>query len=304
MEKQGIITGIGNEITPEIDAVLNNFIVGENAIIRGLDWSGNTLNAGMCQLCGYRGVLEQEIPNISNVYVYGKFEINFEKDIEDNFSIVTADIVPTDGTINPTSITSAGIYYLRLYTNKATTLPTYKYPKHAHISDRAKKLIANGTIDKTATTQFADNEVNVHETQPNRVASTKYVHNQIVAEIDEGTYSNTFSVINGSLRVVLERRAKFVIGQIGNADASLDDTPNTFSINLPYGFKPNKDISARVAIGTRKFILGAGDGRQAVISTYQINMATSGEVTFTLLASTDVYSSGNVSINVIGYECQ
>lgn len=298
MEKQGIITGIGNTITPEIDAVINEYIVGKNTILKGLGLNGNILSAGTCILCGYRGTLENS-QTVDGNYVYGKFVIGVNE--TDSFSIITSSNSnePTDGIINPTSITSAGTYYLRLYANGASQVDSERYPKQAHTSYNADHLQPNGTIASTAKTETAPVNDN-----SKRVANTKYVHNQIEKEIDGGTYSNTFSVTDGSLRVVLERRAKFVIGQIGNADASLDDTPNTFSISLPDGFKPNKDIFARVAIGTKKFIFGAGDGRQPVISTYQINMATSGEVTFTLLAYTDVYSSGNVSINVIGYECQ
>ena len=187
MEKQGIITGIGNEITPEIDAVINGFIVGENTIIKGLNWNGNILNAGMCQLCGYRGVLEKPIEKITDTYVYGKFIINFDKYIEDEFYIETSSTAKTTN-VNPTSITSAGTYYLELYNDKKTTLPTYKYPKQAHTSDRARDLIAGGTIDSTATTPTEKKDLgtvvaNLHNTQPNRVANTQYVHTQIVVEI-------------------------------------------------------------------------------------------------------------------------
>jgi hypothetical protein len=211
MEKQGIITGIGNTITPEIDAVINDFIVGENAIIKGLDWVRDILNAGMCQLCGYRGVLKQTITTTeTDKYVYGVFVLHFNEQREDEFYIETTSTAKTTN-VNPTSITSAGTYYLLLYTNKTTTLPTYKYPKQAHTSERARNLIAGGTIYSTATTDTAPVNDN-----SNRVANTEYVHNQIAAEIDaeERTYvyeyNNASTYINKA-EMTLVRRARLCV---------------------------------------------------------------------------------------------
>ena len=215
MEKQGIITGIGNEITPEIDAVINDFIVGENAIIKGLDLNRNILNAGMCQLCGYRGVLDKS-QEIKDTYVYGKFVINFDKDIEDEFYIETSSTAKTTN-VNPTSITSAGTYYLELYNNKKTTLPTYKYPKQAHISDKANHLLVGGTIDSTATTKTAPLNDNSQ-----RVANTEYVHNQIVAEIDYQIESISINATNGRSKIigalVLKNKANYIIGSFNMSE--------------------------------------------------------------------------------------
>lgn len=287
MEKQGIITGIGNEITPEIDAVINDFIVGGNAIIKGLDWVDNTLNAGMCQLRGYRGVLEQTITT-TDKYVYGKFIINFDKDIEDEFYIITTNEAPIDGIINPISITSAGTYYLLLYTNRATTLPIYtttlpkyKYPKQANTSDRARDLIAGGTIGGTATTETAS--VNTHNTQPNRVANTEYVHKQIEEELKELKLSGNLLLKSDNKTVVgiyeLTRRARLVT-------IELNYTKTTVAIMkkfVPDDCLPTSPI----------YFYGAGTTGSGAVFKMDVN----GEIS--------LYATANVGASVpsmIGYE--
>lgn len=218
MEKQGIITGIGNEITPEIDAVINEYIVGKNTILKGLELNGNILSAGTCILCGYRGTLENS-QTVDGNYVYGKFVIGVNE--TDSFSIITSSnfTEPTDGIINPTSITSAGTYYLRLYANGVSQVDSERYPKQADTSDRARDLIAGGTIDSTATTPTEKNDlgevvVNLHETQPNRVASTQYVHDQIQEELKELRLSGNLLLKSDNKTVVgiyeLTRRARLV----------------------------------------------------------------------------------------------
>ena len=210
MEKLGIITGIGNEITPEIDAVINDFIVGKNTILKGLELNGNILSAGTCILCGYRGTLENS-QTVDGNYVYGKFVIGVNE--TDSFSIITSSnsTEPTDGINNPTSITSAGTYYLRLYANGVSKVDSERYPEQAYISDRAIELIENGTIDSTATTDTAPVNDN-----SSRVANTEYVHKQIVAEIDpeERTYvyeyNNASTYINKA-EMTLVRRARLCV---------------------------------------------------------------------------------------------
>ena len=72
MEYQGIIAGIGdkstntNLIPPELDSAINNFIIGTNTIIQGLELKGDiengyTLSAGVCIFNGVRGILENDI---------------------------------------------------------------------------------------------------------------------------------------------------------------------------------------------------------------------------------------------------
>lgn len=219
MEKLGIITGIGNEITPEIDAVINDFIVGKNTILKGLELNGNILSAGTCILCGYRGTLENS-QTVDGNYVYGKFVIGVNE--TDSFSIITSSnsTEPTDGIINPTSITSAGTYYLRLYANGVSKVDSERYPELAYISDKANELIAGGTIDSTAYTTTAD--VNSHNKQPYRVANTEYVHNQIVAEIDYQIESISINATNGRSKIigalVLKNKANYIIGSFNMSE--------------------------------------------------------------------------------------
>lgn len=246
MEKQGIITGIGNEITPEIDAVINEYIVGKNTILKGLELNGNILSAGTCILCGYRGTLENS-QTVDGNYVYGKFVIGVNE--TDSFSIFTSSssIEPTDGIINPTSITSAGTYYLRLYANGESQVDSERYPKQAHTSDRSRDLIAGGTIDSTATTPTAPVNDNSQ-----RVANTQYVHNQIVEEIDAGVYVGDFiTSTNAKIGTyTLKRRAKYVVGiasaygnaTSGNLAGNIAVFPDKYKPNEPFYFMISSDF--------------------------------------------------------------
>lgn len=273
---QGIITGIGNEITPEIDAVINDFIVGENTIIKGLDWFGNTLNAGMCQLCGYRGVLEETITTTAK-YVYGKFILNFRKDIEDEFYIETSSTAKTTN-VNPTSITSAGTYYLLLYTNKTTTLPTYKYPNQANTSDRARDLIAGGTIDSTATTPTEKNllgqvVVNLHKTQPNRVANTEYVQKQIVEELGYEKQVVDISMNGVGYNLTFEKRARYCLISY-NISAQSGQLPKT-EFKVPRGFEPANNSETIIFI----------KGYTNVQYVYKLYVTTAGVASIVLVGS-------------------
>lgn len=210
-EQKGIITGIGNTITPEIDAVINDFIVNGNTIIKGFEnqytSSNNTnvLSAGMCQFCGYRGVLPTDV-TLVGTYVYGKFVLHFDNSIEDEFYIEASNT-----NRRTTTITGAGTYYLKLYAN-GVKQGFISYPDKATFSDIATNLDYDGTIGNnvTAVTQ----PINDNST---KVATTEYVKNQI--ENDIGYKAQTISILadgytlqsgyNYSLK--FEKKANYVL---------------------------------------------------------------------------------------------
>ena len=242
MTKQGIITGIGNTITPQIDAVLNDFIVGGNAIISGLSLTNGTLTAGMCQLCGYRGVLESAVPVPTNEKnIYGKFEINYGNG-EDKFSIFTSSTEPTDGIINPTSITTNGTYYLRLYTNGVRdNLLVSNYPYSANTSEKSMQLIANGRISSTATTPTEKDDkgnvvVDLHNSQPARVANTEYAHNQIIEELGYEKKVVDISRNGVGYNLTFEKRARYCLISYNISLQNEQGVKTEFQV--PSGFEP------------------------------------------------------------------
>lgn len=105
---QGIMAGIGdiandiNVITPQFDAIVNNFIIGQEGIIEGFDLNGNILSAGICVAKGYRGQLNNSITTTSK-YIYGVFKVYFDNTKLDEFYIETSD--------NPLDNESAGISF-------------------------------------------------------------------------------------------------------------------------------------------------------------------------------------------------
>lgn len=290
MEKQGIITGIGNEITPEIDAVINEYIVGKNTILKGLELNGNILSAGTCILCGYRGTLENS-QTVDGNYVYGKFVIGVNE--TDSFSIITSSnsTEPTDGIINPASITSAGTYYLRLYANGVSQVDSERYPKQADTSDRARDLIAGGTIDSTATTETAPVNNN-----SKRVANTKYVHKQIEEELKVGD-SGIIQLSNGAT-ISIQRRAKYCIATL-TFSQDITVYSGTLSLgNMPNGYIPNKTVLSSIGVSYYDNLKTGQIKLDNAITLVNIPYSTDNE-------STD-YKRGFVSKGTyqIGYECQ
>lgn len=251
MEYQGIVTGIGdkeskiNLIQPEVDAIITKFIIGNNTIIDGLNLDGNVLSKGICVLCGYRGVLNetQTIPTTTK-YIYGKFVINFDENIEDTFSIVAKD-EEIIGNINPSEIVVAGEYYLELYANRelSKNMPTYKYPAQANQSVITNRVASNGELENgvTCITQLKnDNSDNV--------ANTLYVHRQIEEEIDReevsGDFSTTSDFVLGSYTLI--RKSKLVVGNITVSENGIN---NAFALmgmkiaEFPDGFIPAETLS-------------------------------------------------------------
>lgn len=227
----GIITGIGdkstntNLITPKIDADVYNFILNKNCIIDGLEVVGNTLTAGVCVLKGYRGILENAETLNNETYIYGKFTLNFNNDITDEFEIVKRNSIPQDGTVNPETITTAGIYYLLLYTYvggsyhiNSSLDNSHKYPLNAYTADETSVVRNGAIIGRYVTTPTAAK--NAHLTEPFRVANTEYVHNQIDEEIAYNTQTITVNksssgyIYNNTLTgtITLKHKAKYVIG--------------------------------------------------------------------------------------------
>ena len=263
----GIVTGIGdknnniNVITPQIDADLNKYILNKNAIIEGLQIVGNNLTAGMCVLCGYRGVSAQNETLNSETYIYGKFALNFNNSTTDSFEIFKTNTVPESG-VNPTSITSAGTYYLLLYTYSNgeyilnSELNTSAYPAKSHEADETDLVKSGAVIESgvTGTTQTVNNN-------STKIATTKYVQNQIAEEIaaDGTTIDLQISYNNTNYKVAtltLERKAKYVIGSVQTFTIHENDTTAALILNnatyiartIPKnGFNPKTDIFISIA---------------------------------------------------------
>ena len=248
---QGIITGIGdkdnliNVIQPEYDAIINDFIIGKNTILEGLQLNGKILSAGTCILCGYRGIIEENKTLDATAYVYGEFTLNFGSG-EDNFNIVTSSTAKTTN-VNPTEITSAGTYYLLLYVNGASQIDReHQYPKNSQYSAETEKVLDFAVISETATTPTDINELDeiitdLHISQPNRVANTEYVHAQIDREIDylkqQGDIYNSSNQKCGTY--IFERKSKYVVGKV---EFDLSVQSGVITAVLEEGLRPTEDV--------------------------------------------------------------
>lgn len=314
MEYQGIITGIGdklngeNLIKPEVDAVINKFIVGKNTILEGLELNGNNLSKGVCVLCGYRGIMDENKTLDTTAYVYGKFTLNFNAEIIDTFAIETSDIEITTN-VNPNEITQEGTYYLLLYENGELSLrldTDYSYPVNAQFSYGTNKVLDNAEIESEVigTTQpINDNS--------KHIATTEYVHNQIQEEIDYKTETvNVTFACSDSLgenfdktgNFMLKQKAKYVIVESTAISGFFGEILKPQVIGtISNNFLPKKTIYG-VLIGTSSTIV-EGVLTPAITSLNgRIEVNTNGQISIV----ESIYTVGTLSnVKVIlGYECQ
>lgn len=318
----GIVTGIGdknlnkNVIVPKIDADLNDYILNKNCIIDGLEVISNTLTAGTCVLKGYRGILENAETLNGETYIYGKFTLNFDNGITENLEVDDFDILktnsePQDGTINPTSITEQGIYYLLLYTytnNEYVVNPnlddTHKYPLHAYEANETD-LIKNGAViesDVIATTQARNDN-------STKVATTEYVHNQIEEEIHYDTANVSMAItyqqtIGGSQTLsktfVIKRKAKYIIANIENITGYVGNGFSSQIIaTIPSGYRPQQQVYGCFVCTTSETIEGQLSPYVSV-NPIRLIISTNGEITID--AKSFNYATITQGQIVFGYE--
>lgn len=269
MEYQGIVAGIGNKeqninlIMPEFDSAVNKYIIGKNTIIDGLELDGFTLSAGVCILNGVRGMLENKITLDIRDYVYGRFRKSL---IGDTFHIVTSKTELTDDEYNK---------YLLLYENGISRISRdYPYPEHAKYANQSKVLGLNGVLDAGVTAQTLS--VNAHETDgaQSRVATVRYVYNQIQEEIDSDevtitSQSQSEVPFTWTFEINIKRKAKYCIATVNttasnyqNAGVGIDN--NLVLAQIPEGFRPKDILSNQpffMMYARQGDVAGAGDYR-------------------------------------------
>ena len=315
MEYQGIITGIGdkenniNLIKPELDALINKFIIGKSTIIQGLELKDNILSKGTCILCGYRGIIEEDITLGDNDnYIYAEFDIKFNEDEEDTFNIQTQRYPIYNAPIVE-EITQAGTYRILLYEQGALNPNIdleHPYPAKAQYSVETKKVLGGAVIEDDVTTETA--EVNAHESQPNRVVNTEYVHAQIEREVDYDEIVIDLKCkdirdnegIAGT--ITFYKKSRYVIGIIETTTPTTIYTLSSVWFDFPKKFIPNQNGQIIVGQGDRygqlyRFTFAASITRcdGTIENTYYLdgnNMATT------------VIDMTNYRTVTFGYQCQ
>lgn len=317
MEKIGIITGIGNIITPEIDAVINEYIINKNCIISGLglyktDAGAYALSAGMCIFDGYRGVLEQEISDVGEgSYIYAKFVLNFNEEVKDEFYIVVSEIeITTSDFVN-----GAGTYYMELYNGWAqSTIPTpsvsqIKYPYITEVSDKASNLTTitypDGTtqaptIGSSATTPTAEVNSHIEDSTKYRIVNAEYVHNQIQEELAVSqTTVPIYSIDSSTIQIgtmTLYRRGQVVWGTAVTTEVGY--AQGTISFTLPEGYIPTEDT--RILIMSAYNFFSQGPPSFQLVS-YFIPEANATYTTSTIIDATISFASMSTPLP-IGYK--
>lgn len=308
MEYKGIITGIGdketktNLIQPEYDALINDFIIGKDTILEGLELSGNNLSAGTCILCGYRGIIDRNITVDYTNYVYGLFSISFGREgRQDEFNIVSTPEPLTSYPVNPTQITESGTYALLLYENgvKSPYLDTeHPYPVNSQYSAETEKVLDYAEIAETVTTPTDINELDevitdLHETQPNRVVNTEYVQAQIEKEIDYDYAEAPIRILGdkGTATtggtVKFYRKARYVIGELtyeGAIGLQGFELIQKLWVDIPEGFIPLENKQGIVTEGGGgyvyyiKFWFTAGSKEITIERSYEALDISGGQV--------------------------
>ena len=281
-EYNGIMAGIGdltnniNVIEPEFDANVNNFIIGAEGIINGMQIVGNTLSAGMCIAKGYRGSIETDITLDTTAYVYGVFKVYHDPEILDEFYIETSatalDTQSNGNSFGDDILHNAGTYYLRLNT-------TLSYPENAVNSENTDVLNYGGSIGDgtTAVTQAVNDN-------SDKVATTKFVHDLLDEEVNY-TEDTIYAHYNSKqyATIKLTKKAGYVIAKV-IGDFINNTNANAVKIdNIPTEFLPINGYAYLIL----PFAYSGGTNYNVGIDMYAINSN-----------GTTTYINQGISINV------
>lgn len=313
MKFQGIIAGIGNRtnkknlITPQFDARVNKFIIGDDCIIDGLELVGDvlkTMKPGVCFAQGYRGEVSADILLDKTTYVYGVFKVNFDSDVPDSFYIETSSTPIYE---HNDILHGAGIYYLLLYKNGVAQL-SRKYPSDAVLSDNTGHINDYGTIGENVTAPtppIGDNS--------KKVATTQYVHSLIVEKINADTDDMQISIsykpssasikatnITGTVKI--KRKAKLAIFESSELSGSFNAglAANTSIGTLPNGYVPKIQTSAIMVLEGKAY---TGTGTTTTTIIVPVTLNTNGTIT-PKTAVANPYDAFSVSSGILygGYE--
>lgn len=278
----GIIAGIGdlengiNVINPQFDARVNNFIIGANGVIEGLEISGNILSAGMCVAQGYRGSIDTDITLDITTYVYGVFKVYHDPEILDEFYIQTSstplDSGSTGNSFGDDILYEAGTYYLRLNNR-------LQYPINAVNSENTDEINYSGKIGNgtTAVTQAVNDN-------SDKVATTKFVHDLLDEEVNY-TEDTIYAHYNSRqyATIKLTKKAGYVIAEV-IGDFINNTNANAVTIdNIPTEFLPINGYAYLIL----PFAYSGGTNYNVGIDMYAINSN-----------GTTTYINQGISINV------
>lgn len=263
----GVMAGIGdlenniNVINPEFDARVNNFIIGANGVIEGLEISGNILSAGMCIAKGYRGSIDTDITLDTTSYIYGVFKVYHDPEILDEFYIQTSstplDTAKTGNSFGDDIVHNAGTYYLRLNT-------MLSYPENAVNSENTDVLNYGGTIGDgtTAVTQAVNDN-------SDKVATTKFVHDLLDEEVNY-TEDTIYAHYNSQqyATIKLSKKGGYVLAEtVGNFVNNTSQSAVSID-TIPAEFRPINDYAYLLL--PYAYTLGVG-GYSYGVDIYRVN---------------------------------
>lgn len=235
-----------------------------------------------------------------------------------NRNYVSTDNIPdTDTAEYVLSYATKKQNYVQLIYNglpKITDYYAYPYPRKCKVADMATALVANGTIDSsaTATTQpVNDSSAKVATTEfvqkqiENDLNTTKYVASTIVTAYVKKSSTITTSVA----KISLYRRARFVYAVVTETvltDTVMTGAPCTFT--LPSGYLPKESFETYFLF--RTYYDHPTYGKiNSVDYLYRITVSTDGACSGNAVYKNSVMEGTTeltdiAPYNAFGYECQ
>lgn len=212
-------------------------------IVAAISWQieATLMTRGIVVHKGYRGEVTNDIDGFAGDKVYARFVLHNNPQVVDEFYIITGDEEYEAETIENGVVT----YNLLLYNNGVKNPDLYDIPAIAEHSLTCDTVLEGGVIDKKVegyTQPVSDNSL--------RIATTKYVENQIAHDIayDTTTIDLTITYEGETYkpaRITLQKKAKQVLCSV-NTDISEYDYPPIADLHicnekLPNNFLPKKD---------------------------------------------------------------
>lgn len=224
-----------------------------------------------------------------------------------NRNYVSTDNIPdTDTAEYVLSYATKKQNYVQLIYNglpKITDYYAYPYPRKCRVTDMATALVANGTIDSsaTATTQPVNDS-------SAKVATTEFVQKQITQDINAGSAEiPVYTTIKNSTNqlqiatIKLYRKSYHVYATctVPHLTDKVVTTDNV-TFTVPSGFYPTKAIRIMFAVG----LIELDTAYIPLTGYFSAVLGTNGNITSVQKIKAETGTTSELLFNAFGYECQ
>ena len=257
---QGVIAGISidksNEIKPSFDAMIYNFVIGQDGHALAFSTSGTTLTVnGFAVANGIRGFFENaQITIATNGYLYVLFTTHQSASVADTVELEWSATALTETHDNIGSV--AGIYRMKVLTvssGTATVNNKIECVAAAETAENVTETLAEGVTGTTPAT--TDNST--------KVATTEFVNAAILAKyttFDTTQFSLSFTASSTTTNSITKQGKSVICNFKAVAGSGTYIPTGNTVLTIPEGYRPAAQLTIPAAAATLGIIRINTDG--------------------------------------------